>query len=129
VHNGTVRRKYSDADLKMTMWDVDSRDAILGETPTTIRNNLRTGIQSKLEEGLTRLVILFHETSAHTRHTANLESFIDTIDDTIRDYVLQSESEEEEEDQTQFVPNWGLTTEEIREILHDISWVANDPDH
>ena len=43
--------------------------------------------------------------------------------------MLQSESEEEEEDQTQFVPNWGLTTEEIREILHDISWVANDPDH
>lgn len=72
VHNGTVRRKYSDADLKMTMWDVDSRDAISGETPTTIRNNLRTGIQSKLEEGLTRLVILFHETSAHTRHNQGL---------------------------------------------------------
>ena len=129
VHNADVRRAYSNADLKMTMWDVDSRDAITGQTPTTIHNNLRTGIQSKLEAGWTRLVILFHELDPDTRAEGNLASYIATIDETVRDFVLNSESDEEPENQTQFIPNWDLTASEIRTLLHDISWVAGDPDH
>ena len=43
--------------------------------------------------------------------------------------MLNSESDEEPENQTQFIPNWDLTASEIRTLLHDISWVAGDPDH
>ena len=128
VHSEAVRDKYTDAGLKMIMWHVDSGDALTNDNEK-IHENLRTGIETKLQQGLERLVILFHELDANTRGQGNLAGYISTINQTIENFVLDEEADEEEEDQTQFVPNWDLTTSEIRDLLNDTDWVGGDDPH
>jgi hypothetical protein len=113
----------------MVLWHVDSRDSIPGQEPPDIRTNLRTGIQGQLELDRTQLVILFHDLDPNTYPRQHLESYIAEIDNTIRTYVLQSEADEDEDDQTKFVPNWDLTRSEIRQLLLDRDWVGGDDPH
>ena len=106
---------------------MDARDAIPNNTVADVHEALRSGIRTKLQAGLTTLVILFHDLDAQTYPPANLKGHIALIDSTIRSFILSEEKDKEE--QTQFVPDWSLTTAQIRTELLAKDWVTNDPRH
>ena len=117
--NSSQRRQvlstYSNKGLKCILWDVDSRDT-WGYSANQVRAQLRSEIQSQLGQNKRQLIVLFHDLNSRTN--TNLESYIQTIDQAVRDYYLSSESHLEPSERTQFRVNWNITKQRIRQVLN-----------
>ena len=113
AYNTAVLNRYSAYNLKMIYWDIDSRDS-QGYTPTQVANHLYNAVKSKVQNGSTRLVVLFHDVNGNTSKRANLEKYFNKVNAGVVDGGG--------------TPVWVNTQTRIREIFEEVSWTSH-PDH
>ena len=105
VHDKNVRQRYAKHDLKMILWDVDSRDTRRGYERTDIEKHLRSKVGTLAKEGGNKLVVLFHDIDFHTYTADNLVVYIKAIEQTISSNKL--------------VAKFKLSKQEIEGLLED----------
>jgi hypothetical protein len=79
--NRAVLRRYTEARLKLVLWDIDSRDSLRGFTPARIERHLRDQMRQIGARG--RIVVLLHELDADTR--GNIQRYIDALTSAARE--------------------------------------------
>ena len=104
VQNKAVRQRYAKHDLKMILWDIDSRDTTRGYDRTDIEKHLQSKVQSLATAG-NELVILFHDIDPDTHDTGNFIAYIKVIEQAIAANNLAA--------------NFKLSRQEIEDILLD----------
>lgn len=104
VHDKNVRQRYAKHDLKMILWDVDSRDTRRGYERADIEKHLRSKVDELAKAG-NELVILFHDIDVQTHTADNLITYIKAIEQAISSNKL--------------VAKFKLSRQEIEDLLED----------
>ena len=99
-HNSSVRAIYSEKDLDLVMWDLDTEDW-KSDAPAGVLDRIDDRLTQKINAGETELVVLFHDIQENTAD--NLEDYLDKFDE-----VANREG---------CSIKWVLTLDEITDIL------------
>ncbi|MDE3269941.1 MAG: polysaccharide deacetylase family protein [Pseudomonadota bacterium] len=104
IQNRAVRARYAKHDLKIILWDVDSRDTRRGYEREDITKHLAARVKTLARAG-NELVVLFHDIDYHTYDADNLAVYIKTIEQSINAKSLTA--------------NFKLSKQEIEDTLLD----------
>ena len=105
VYNKAVRERYASRDLRMILWDIDSRDTTRGYDKDDIKAHLQAEINKLLTQGKRELVILFHDLNSVTNTKGHLDEYIKVMMQAVFDNNLD--------------PDLQLSKDEIQTILDE----------
>jgi peptidoglycan-N-acetylglucosamine deacetylase len=78
-YNPDVLKVYSDVQLKMILWDIDSKDSAKGTNDALVRKSLADQLKQRINQNKTEVVVLFHDINKTT--SANLSEYIKLLKD------------------------------------------------
>lgn len=79
-YNSSVLSIYSEKNLDMVLWDIDTED-YKADAPNGVLTRIDTEVTRQLNAGKTELVVLFHDIQTNTAN--NLDDYLDKIEEVI----------------------------------------------
>ena len=105
VYDKAVRERYASRNLRMILWDIDSRDTTRGYDKDDIQAHLQAEINRFLAQGKRELVILFHDLNSVTNTKGHLDAYLNVMMQAVFDNDLD--------------PDLQLSKDEVQAILDE----------